>query len=867
MATGLDEDTMRTVQSGRETAGSLLRAVQGHLQKVFILWVVVLLATIMILQNFLWDQLRRDLLYAKMDLTTAQAAKIIAVTPFDVILLQVKIGAVLGILVALPVLVYLSRDGLRRRDMWPSDRIPRWKLAVLATTAVVLFVAGIVYAYELFFPLMFGFLAENALAADFQPNYSIVMWVQFIVLLGMSFGLAAQMPLMISALSYSGIVPYETFRDRWKWAVMAIFGFGALFSPPDPFTQVMWAAPLVGLYVVSLGLAKLLTLTKRAGEEVETSAVARQRWNKLAAAALILGALVYYLIRSPTFQYIQEAVAFISTSRTVDDVTRPALFGLGTAGTALVIAFLFGIVGATVVLYYYMVRELDVAAAEAGNFGDPSAIDIGPLSAGAVRSAPPEAFAEMDEPTALEHAQEAMEADNPEKAEAILDRWDAATGAGDATATDEAAETDTAAESDEEGNVLMETGAGMLNAFTEEETTEDDIGGYYYDLAFIVDSLTSKAIWFVGTFMLVTSIVFIFLYSGIPGAAGVAVADGGTVIGADGEVVATNVSVLSEGVTVLSGNASGASVAAASKAGSASTGGLTGGNRSILATDALLTTRNGTATTQPSVAIAENDSRLVRNATVVGTNASGSTAPGEPFRRTNATVLVQTEMTVDTTSGIGIIKNSFVANLPPQMQQDVRFITLHPVEHLIFIVKFSTIVGAVATLPLLLYFAWPAMREREFVGGDRDTLLVWGGTVGLTLIAGTLIGFLFIAPTVISWLAFDVLDSGMLISYRVAKFGWLVLLFTVGIGIFIEIPVTMLLFHRGGIVSFQTLQERWRTITLGVFAAGALLSPSGIWTMFLVAVPLTVSFLIGLGLLWLYTLGGRRPPKPTRPAA
>jgi len=107
----------------------------------------------------------------------------------------------------------------------------------------------------------------------------------------------------------------------------------------------------------------------------------------------------------------------------------------------------------------------------------------------------------------------------------------------------------------------------------------------------------------------------------------------------------------------------------------------------------------------------------------------------------------------------------------------------------------------------------------------------------------------------------------MIISYRVAKFGWLVLMFTVGVGLLIEVPVTMLLFHRGGIVPFQTLQARWRTITLGVFAAGALFSPKGIWTMFLVAIPITLSFLVGLGLLWIYTLGGRRAPKASRKAA
>jgi len=166
------------------------------------------------------------------------------------------------------------------------------------------------------------------------------------------------MPLMMSALSYSGIVPYETFRDRWKWAVVGIFGFGALFSPPDPFTQIMWAAPLVGLYVISLGISKMLVQAKRAGEEVNARAVARTRWNKLAAAALVVGALVTYVIASPvTFGYVQRFAAWFPSNRLTGDIQQPAWFGLPPETTALLIGAAFGLIAAVLVLYYYMIQE------------------------------------------------------------------------------------------------------------------------------------------------------------------------------------------------------------------------------------------------------------------------------------------------------------------------------------------------------------------------------------------------------------------------------------------------------------------------------------------------------------------------------
>jgi sec-independent protein translocase protein TatC len=272
----------------------------------------------------------------------------------------------------------------------------------------------------------------------------------------------------------------------------------------------------------------------------------------------------------------------------------------------------------------------------------------------------------------------------------------------------------------------------MADAFTEDETTEDDIGGYYYDIRFILDSLTSKAIWVVGVFMAVLGGSFIYLYSG----------------------------------------------------------------------------------------------------------------------------------------GIGDIKDAFLGSMPPGLAEEVNIVTLHPVEALIFEVKFSALLAAVAVLPLVVYFAWPAIEERGLATGDRSILGVWGGTLVLTLVGGTLLGFFYIAPAIIGFLATDALTSAMVIAYRINNFGWLVIFTTVGVGILVEIPVTMVLFHRGRIVSYTTMRRYWRVAVLGFFAIAGLVSPKGVFTMLILAIPASFAFGVGLGLLWLYTrITGTRTPKAKGEAA
>jgi len=735
MSGALDEDTARTLANGRASVASVLSTAQSNLKKVFLVFLVFWLGSFYALRIFIWDRLKTDLVYNLMSEEVRAATDIVATTPFEVILLQVKIGVIVGILGTIPFLIYFSRDSLRQRGYWPSSEIPRWKLWSFAIAIVFLFLGGVSYAYFLFFPIMFDFLAANAVQSGFKPTWSIALWTEFIFFLALSFGIAAQLPLAMSSVSRAGIVPYETFREKWRYAVVGIFVFGAVFSPPDPFTQVMWGVPLVVLYFISLGVTKFAVLSKQAGEQVSTEAVARAHWNKLAGSfALVVGAMYMFWIEGGNEVANSLLDAVNSNYRALP--AEEFAYGFPPTAVALAAGSVIALVVTGAVLFYYRIKALEaeteaaeIEAALAGELeeeaeespepepepepepGDPATVDIGSMSANALETVPLEEFAQLDQEQVLEYAREAVDEDNPKKARALMDSFEAAQ------------ELDTGDE--EEEDVLTSTTTGMVDAFTDEETDEDDIGGYYYDITFILDSLTSKAIWIVATFMVVMAGSFMFLYSG----------------------------------------------------------------------------------------------------------------------------------------GIGTIQDIFFRNIPGQVQGQAEIVVLHPVEALIFMLKFSTLLGFVSIVPIVLYFAWPAIEERGFsTGGNRNVLLLWGGLLFLSVVGGSLLGFLYIAPTVISLLATDVINSNMVIAYRINSFGWLVIYLTVGIGLLATIPMTMILFHHGSIVEYRRMRKSWRGVVLAFFAAAGLLSPSGIFTMFLVAIPAGLAYGFGLACLWVYEGVGRAVP-------
>ncbi|MBS3760031.1 MAG: twin-arginine translocase subunit TatC, partial [Halodesulfurarchaeum sp.] len=156
----------------------------------------------------------------------------------------------------------------------------------------------------------------------------------------------------------------------------------------------------------------------------------------------------------------------------------------------------------------------------------------------------------------------------------------------------------------------------------------------------------------------------------------------------------------------------------------------------------------------------------------------------------------------------------------------------------------------------------PALEHRGFITGKRRAVSFWGLSIIIGVLVGSIVGYLYVAPPIISYLVEDGIRAGMVVSYRVNNFFWMVFFTTAGVGLLADIPITMWLFHRGGIVSYERMRKSWRPVVLVIFVFATFFSSSSIWTMFLIAIPTSLAYLVGLGGLWLVTLGGRRGKKP-----
>jgi sec-independent protein translocase protein TatC len=134
--------------------------------------------------------------------------------------------------------------------------------------ATVMFLIGSSFAYYVVVPFGFEFLI-NFGSAVVTVLPSIGKYVGFFTKLLFGFGVAFELPVITFFLAKIGIVDDQMLKDFFKYAVVLIFIFAALLTPPDVLTQFLMAGPLILLYGVSIMIAKAFNPAQPADDEEE----------------------------------------------------------------------------------------------------------------------------------------------------------------------------------------------------------------------------------------------------------------------------------------------------------------------------------------------------------------------------------------------------------------------------------------------------------------------------------------------------------------------------------------------------------------------------------------------------------------------
>jgi sec-independent protein translocase protein TatC len=174
-----------------------------------------------------------------------------------------KVAFLAGIILATPVLFYqfwmFVAPGLYAKE--------RKLLLPVVCLSSIFFVGGALFGYFVVFPLGFKFFLSFA-TETIRPMPSMREYLSFSAKLLLAFGLAFELPLVLTFLARLGIVSVDFLKKNRKYAVLLFFIGSAILTPPDVVSQVMMALPLMGLYELSIVGARIFG-KKRAAEEEE----------------------------------------------------------------------------------------------------------------------------------------------------------------------------------------------------------------------------------------------------------------------------------------------------------------------------------------------------------------------------------------------------------------------------------------------------------------------------------------------------------------------------------------------------------------------------------------------------------------------
>ena len=111
--------------------------------------------------------------------------------------------------------------------------------------------AGAAVAHSLVLPIGLRFFLSLELR-DMTSQWAVDEYIGFVLRLIFGFGIVFEMPVISLFLARLGLITADYLRGIRRYAVVVIFVMAAVFTPPDPLSQLMMALPLLGLYEISI---------------------------------------------------------------------------------------------------------------------------------------------------------------------------------------------------------------------------------------------------------------------------------------------------------------------------------------------------------------------------------------------------------------------------------------------------------------------------------------------------------------------------------------------------------------------------------------------------------------------------------------
>ena len=163
-----------------------------------------------------------------------------------------KLALVVAVFISVPVILYqfwaFVAPGLYKRE--------RRMVFPLLIASTFLFYLGVVFAYFVVFPLIFGFLTAAA-PTGVAIMTDITKYLDFVLTLFFAFGICFEGPIFTIVMVWTGLITPESLAEKRPYVIVGAFVIGAFLTPPDAISQTLLAVPMWMLFEIGLLFSKL----------------------------------------------------------------------------------------------------------------------------------------------------------------------------------------------------------------------------------------------------------------------------------------------------------------------------------------------------------------------------------------------------------------------------------------------------------------------------------------------------------------------------------------------------------------------------------------------------------------------------------
>jgi sec-independent protein translocase protein TatC len=163
----------------------------------------------------------------------------------------IKLAFIVAFVLAAPVVLY-QLWAFISPGLYQHER----RFAVpLIVSSVLLFYAGMAFAYFVLFPVVFQFFIATA-----PPGVTVMTdirsYLDFVFSMFIAFGIAFEVPVAVVLMARMGVINPETLAQKRPYVFLGVFVVAAVLTPPDIFSQTFLALPMYLLFEAGLLVAR-----------------------------------------------------------------------------------------------------------------------------------------------------------------------------------------------------------------------------------------------------------------------------------------------------------------------------------------------------------------------------------------------------------------------------------------------------------------------------------------------------------------------------------------------------------------------------------------------------------------------------------